>query len=220
MISCPSAAACGTSSYVSKCCSFLTFFSRASCRIDLGTLPKSLDHIVSGCGSCKFSATAFNSVYVSKLPSDSSIIANVSGFTEAGSQEFLHVSPAVLTRLPASTDASACSRFASSWAPPRSTLQCLTSWSRYASSESFQRLATPCKLPYRSPPRRAGVEAARPQVHVALLPLRADPEGLAKLGGSVALAGFLKASPSAARSSSERALVNKKSRFLASPAFE
>ena len=84
MISCPSASASGTSSYVSNCCSFLTSFSRASCRIDFGTHPKSLDHIVSGCGSCKSSATAFNSVYISKLPSDSSIIANVLGFTEAG----------------------------------------------------------------------------------------------------------------------------------------
>ena len=46
--------------------------------------PKSLDHIVSGSGSRKSSATAFDSVYVSKLPSDSSIIASVSGFTEAG----------------------------------------------------------------------------------------------------------------------------------------
>ena len=171
MISCPSASACGTSSYVSNCCSFVTSFSWASCRIDLGTHPKSLDHIVSGSGSCKSSATAFNSVYVSKLPSDSSIIANVSGFTEAEVQEFLHVSPAVLTPLPASTDASACSRFASSWAPPRSALQGLTSWSRYASSASLQRLASPCLLPYRSPSRRVGVEAARPQVQVVLLPL-------------------------------------------------
>ena len=104
-----------------------------------------------------------------RLPSDSSIVANVSGFTEAGAG--IHASLAVLTRLPASTDASACSRFASSWAPPRSALQGLTSWSRYASSASLQRLASPCLLPYRSPPRRVGVEAARPQVQVVLLPL-------------------------------------------------
>ena len=82
----------------------------------------------------------------------------------------MHVSPAVLTRLLESTDASACSRFASSWAPPRSAVQGLTSWPQYASSESLQRRASPC-LPYRSPPRRVGVEAARPQVHVAYLPL-------------------------------------------------
>ena len=86
-------------------------------------------------------------------------------------QEFLHASPAVLTRLPASPDASACSRFSSSWAPPRSALQSLTSWSRYASSASLQRLASPCLLPYRSPPRQVGVDAARPQVQVVLLPL-------------------------------------------------
>ena len=35
-------------------------------------------------GSCKSSATAVNSVYVFKLPSHSCIMANVSGFTEAG----------------------------------------------------------------------------------------------------------------------------------------
>ena len=53
----------------------------------------------------------------------------------------------------------------------RSALQGLTSWPQYASSESLQRLAFPCSLPSRCPPRRAGVEAARPQVHVALFPL-------------------------------------------------
>ena len=128
----------------------------------------------------------------------------------------MHVSPAVLTRLPASTDASACSRFASSWAP-RSALQGLTSLPQYASSESLQRLVS---LSSRSPPRRAEIEAARPQAHVALLPLlQIQVVSPNLIEGSVALAGFLQASASAARSSSERALVNKNSRFLALHAF-
>ena len=41
---------------------------------------------------------------------------------------------------------------------------------------------------------------------------RAEPEGIAELGGSVELAGFLQASASVAHSSSERALVIKNSR--------
>ena len=45
-----------------------------------------------------------------------------------------------------------------------------------ASSESFQRLAFPYSLPSRSPPSRAEVETARPQVHVALLPLLQIPK--------------------------------------------
>ena len=44
------------------------------------------------------------------------------GSLKQGFKEFLRASPSVLTRLPASTDASACSRFASSWALPRSAL--------------------------------------------------------------------------------------------------
>ena len=170
MISCPSASASGTSSYVSNCCSFLTSFSRASCRIDLGTHPKSLDHIVSGSGFCKSIATAFNSVYVSKLPSDSSIIANVSGFTEAGVGIFARFSGCSDTT--AGVNGRECLlQIRILLGTPRSALQGLTSWPQYASSESFQRLAFPYSLPSRSTPSRAGVEAARPQVHVALLPL-------------------------------------------------
>ena len=164
MISCPSASAYGSSSYVSNCCSFVTSFSRASYRIDLGTNFKSLDHIVSGSGSCKSSATAFNSVYVSKLPSDSSIIANVSGFTEARAGN--------LARFSGCSDTTAGVNGTRVFAPDShhfghfslSALQGLT-------SASLQRLASPCLLPYRSPPRRVGVVAARPQVQVVLLPL-------------------------------------------------
>ena len=79
------------------------------------------------------------------------------GSPKQGSQEFLRVSPAVLTRLPASTDASACSRFASSLAP----------LGRHCRVWPLGHNTRP---PSRSL-RRAGVKAARPQVHVALLPL-------------------------------------------------
>ena len=171
MISCPSASASGTSSYVSNCCSFLTSFSRASCRIDLGNHPKSLDHIVSGSGSCGSSALQHSTRCTSPICCLIRASLQMSRDSPKQGQESLHVSPAVLTRLPASTDASACSKFASCWALHRSALQGLTSWSQYTSSESLQRLAFPCLLPSRSQPRRAGIEAARPQVHVALLPL-------------------------------------------------
>ena len=154
MISCPSTSACGTSSYVSNCCSFVISFSRASSHLTTSSL-----------GLARASPALQHST---RCTSPSCRLTRASlrmsrGSPKQGSQEFLHVSTAVLTRLPASTDASACSRFTSSWT--------LTSWSRYASSKSFQRLASPCLLPCRSPPRRVGVEAARPQVHVALLPV-------------------------------------------------
>ena len=68
-----------------------------------------------------------------------------------GSREFLHL-PAVLTRLPASTDASA--------SPDSHPLEHPLGW-------HCQRLASPCQLPSRSSPRRAGIEAARPHVHAA-----------------------------------------------------
>ena len=110
-------------------------------------------------------------MYVSKLPSDSSIIANVSGFTEAGVS-------GILARFFGCSDTTAgvngrecLLQIRTFLGTPRSALHGLTSWSRYASSESFQRLASPCLLPYRSLPRQAWVEAACPQVHVALLPL-------------------------------------------------
>ena len=83
------------------------------------------------------------------------------------------VSQAALTRYPwpSRVDASVSSQHATSWAPPPSALQGLTSWPQYASSESFQRLAFPYSLPSLSLQSLAGVEAVRPQVHVALLPL-------------------------------------------------
>ena len=145
-ISCPSVSACGTSSYVSNCCSFVTSFSRASCRIDLDTHPKLIDHIVSGSGSCKSSAI--------QLGVRLQVAVRLGHHCEClwaslkQGQEFLHVSHTT-----AGVNGRECLLQIRILLGPRSALQGLTSWPQYASSESFQRLAFPYSLPSRGPPQ-------------------------------------------------------------------